>query len=821
MHYNSILTAFLFVGGMISSAINAHAELRINEIMQSNVGGVIDDLNELPDSWVELYNPEDEPVNLSSYSLGLESDPSAAYKLPNLTIEAGGFQLIYCDKEGNDIHTDFRIDSGKGALYLFNGTEVADSFEAIKKMPAAGIAYGRQTEDSDKLGYQQRPTPGAANCGTLVKEILSAPLFSEPGGLYTELFELSLTLPEGAPEGAVILYTLDGSMPDLYATFPPMPNPDEEVLPDITTDEIKYVNDSADNATHLFTAPISISSTTCVRAVVRADGYLSPVATTQSYIFHPREQTLPVVSITGDPDYFYSEGLGILSDATWTDGKKNYEHDWRRPINLEYYELDGTQVINQLCETRVKGGATREWKLKSMAIYANKRFGTKRFVHEFFHEQKPGLTEFKSVEIRNAGQDFASLYLRDALAQRLMGDNVDIDYSAWQPVIIYLNGEYKGIINLRERQNEDNIYTNYDGLEDVDVIENNLREIGAGTSANYEAFMAFYRTTHEYEEWMKWIDVPEYLNWMGINAFVENLDFLNNNVVFWRPRARGGIWRGILKDLDYGLNRWDVDPEFPYFNWIYDSQSVTSNVKLPERATQLFRSIMECEEVRSQFIDKMLVYMGDFLRPEKFEALLDHMVDIRATEYPYFRKLYWYGYDVTDEVEVPKLKAWYPKRRDFMYRHLAEFFDKGTTIGLKIDDSFMATPPKIAINGIVLRNPGFDGNWITRQPFQLTLPDNDTLGGITAWRMTVTKDGEEATSTIATPEISMTELPEVDNITLTPLTMRTEINDMSLGQETPVTYYDLQGRRLGTKRPTTPGVYIRQDGQTNNKIIVR
>ncbi len=49
------------------------AQLVINELMQSNVDCIMDDLNDFPDSWVELYNMGTEAINLKDYSLGVRS----------------------------------------------------------------------------------------------------------------------------------------------------------------------------------------------------------------------------------------------------------------------------------------------------------------------------------------------------------------------------------------------------------------------------------------------------------------------------------------------------------------------------------------------------------------------------------------------------------------------------------------------------------------------------------------------------------------------------------------------------------------------------
>ena len=83
--------------------------MRINELMQSNIDCIMDDLNDFPDSWVELYNSGPTPVNLRRYKLGLTNDVNTAWQLPLQALEAGQFVIVCCDKEAQKLHTDFRL----------------------------------------------------------------------------------------------------------------------------------------------------------------------------------------------------------------------------------------------------------------------------------------------------------------------------------------------------------------------------------------------------------------------------------------------------------------------------------------------------------------------------------------------------------------------------------------------------------------------------------------------------------------------------------------------------------------------------------------
>ncbi|MCQ2328995.1 MAG: lamin tail domain-containing protein [Paludibacteraceae bacterium] len=88
--------------------------------MQSNIDNLMEN-KDFPDSWVELYNPTDADVDLYGYCIGQDADLSQGTQWlisqnHNLVIPAGGYLLIYCDKEATGVHTDFRLESGKGNI---------------------------------------------------------------------------------------------------------------------------------------------------------------------------------------------------------------------------------------------------------------------------------------------------------------------------------------------------------------------------------------------------------------------------------------------------------------------------------------------------------------------------------------------------------------------------------------------------------------------------------------------------------------------------------------------------------------------------------
>lgn len=703
---------------LLTMTVSMRAQLVINELMQSNIDCLLDDINDYPDSWVELYNTGTTAVNLSEYSIGLTDNPADAWKLPYKSIPSKQYVVIYCDKVANGIHADFKIDSGKGALYLFRKNAVAEELPNLAKQPAPNISYGRKTDGSDTWGYQSTPTPSSANCGTICSDILGEPVFSMPGKVRTNQapFSLKLSLPDDCPEGTVIRYTTNGSEPTKESP--------------------------------VYTSPITISSTCTIRAKLFCEGFLSPRSTTHSYIFFNRTLTLPVVSIVTDNKFFYDNQQGIYVQGTYNSGKANYKYDWRRPINFEYFEgTDTESTLNQLCETRVQGGASRDCVLKSLVVYANKRFGKKRLKYEFFPDQKPGLDNFKSILLRNAGNDFDYLYMRDAIIQRTMAQHTDLDWQAWRPAIVYINGIYKGILNIRERSTADNIFSNYDELEDIDMIEN-WYEVKEGDMNNWHQFENFYAEHgHTLEEYAEWIDWQEFINLMVMNLYYNNQDFPGNNIVMWRPRAEGGKWRFVAKDTDFGLGLYGTSANYNTIKWLHDpNYDSNRNWANHYEHTRLFRRMMEDEDFKREFLDRAAIYMGDFMNSTGTRAVWDPMYDIIKTEYPYHRKLineWWPNYDN----ELNSARNWVSQRTNYFYKHLADYYGLGTPIPMEIHQSMSQDETEgvnIIFNGIELSNGTFNGKFFKDHDITLQgIPVNGKQ--VTGW--TVICVGQNSTTT--------------------------------------------------------------------------
>lgn len=780
------------------------AQLVINEVMQSNIDCIMDDINEFPDSWVELYNAGESFVNTGSYSLGLTDNPEEAYRLPNVSLPPKAFFLVYCDKEGSGMHTDFRLESGKGGnIYLFNGGNVADSYVEMKKMPAPNISYGRAEDGGKKMGYMLTPTPNTSNKGGVVdnKKILGNPIFSIKGQVFTSGSNVSveLSLPEDAPEGTVIRYTRDGSEPTEKSTL--------------------YGG-----------GKISIrSNSTVVRAKLFCDGYLSPRSVAQSYIFLGRDMTIPVVSMTTDKSYFFDNKIGIYVDGTYKSDKKNYEYEWRRPVNVEYFDAPGKEAaINQLCETRIQGGATRTNAVKSLAVYANKRFGEKRLVYEFFPTEKPGIKEFKSIILRNSGNDFNDLYFRDAAIQHNAAMNCDLDWQAWQPTAFFLNGEYYGMLNIRERSNEDNIYSNYGGLEDIDMIEN-WWELKQGTWDNYQRFKDFYSASANAENtnmdnYADKMDIDEFINLMAVNTFHNNLDFPGNNIVMWRPTAEGGKWRWIMKDTDFGLGLYGRSAEYRYIDWLYNHDYDRDNAWANEyEHTRLFRRLMTDQRFKNRFIDRLTVFMGTFLNGNGLTQVIDSMNNVIKTEYKYHHDRlnpWWPNHDQC----LNDAKNWAVKRTNFMWTYLKDYFKLNTakTLNVNTEDKTALQGFKLSLNDTYVKQGYYSGNFWGNREVRVSAESMDGEKEVTSWQVKTTVSGNTNVKTYNGSSCSFTMPTNATNVSVTPVIGASSIESVETTADSALSslsdgVYTLDGKKVAA--PTTPGIYVMKKGNSIRKVV--
>lgn len=691
----------LFCSVLSSWMVFAQNTLCVNEIMQSNINGVYID-NDFPDGWIELYNTTETDINIKNYYISNSRDINNGYRINSQSIvPAKGYLLIYCDKVGTGIHTDFRLEStDPGELFLFDNNGVEQCSFTYPAMIAPNVAYGRKSDGSNECGWQLESTPGATNKGGISTTLLPDPIFNISGKVLDEPVFVDISLPNGEyPDDTKIYYTTDGSEPTKES------NSGTKVV-------------------------FNIDKTTVIRAKTISNYAISPLTTTNTYIFPGRQINMPIIAISTDNDYLFGEENGILSSSI-VDGIPNYGQNWRRPMNVEYYaEANHDAMFNQVGEIAVAGGASRSYEQKSLKLFANKRFNNKRFIGQMWN-YKPSVKENKSFMLRNGGNNAHRSRINDALAQRLFGRHMDnVDYQEYRPAIVYINGVYRGYYGLRERSNEDYVYANYDKLEDFETATQSFyyNSRVRQTSMSFQNLYKLYTSdTSTYEQLSEVIDVDNFMKTLIAEIFATNDDYPNNNISMWRPNTEDGKWRWILKDLDRFIT--DKTPvTFNMFEYLFNPNY--ENISSVIESNKIYQKMMSFPEFREAFISNFLVCLGDFLKPSVTLPIVQEMrneiiQEIELTEQA------WNMVPGRLESFTKRIDSIYNKiqiRPRIVYDQMSHFFSLGKVIPLSVKTH--GAP--VSINGISLTEGDFDGATFSEWPMTLS-----SGRGNTGWEMTL------------------------------------------------------------------------------------
>lgn len=701
---------FLFIIAILILPCNLEAKVRISEVMPINIE-TIDDENEFPESWLELYNEGEADELLLHYQIKISTESKEYSIKKDFILKAKSHTIFYGDEKKYFPHLSFKIPyKEKCTITLLSPkNEIVDEI-VLPVPPKVGISFGIDSEDSTRRGWLSHSTPLEKN-GRVCDTFLSPPLLSFNSPFFEGKTTLSLSIPEGSPEGSVIRYTTDGSQPSEESPISPQ--------------------------------NIELTKTTVVKASTFAPNAIRSETITQTFISLGRDVTLPILSLSTDNKFLFDEEIGIYTDGKEDSTIKNYEEDWHRPVTIEYFDTIGSQKINQLGEMRVAGATSRVHPMKSLIVYANKRFGEKSFKHPFWNI-KPQIKEVPSILLRNAGNDFLLAHLRDAASQTFFAQYVDdIDWQAYQPAILLINGEYFGITNIRERSNIDYIESNYQ-ISNADVIENWIK-VNSGSIKNYWDFVdLFSREDVTYEELEKVMDIDEFIHLLILEAYFGNIDFPDNNIVMWREQKENAKWRWIAKDLDMGWHyRFDRTPGADLFHMNFFSiylaiDSTSSSWEDLEFPTRLMRCLAKKEKFKDKFIDLFTIYMGDFLNQKYIVKTLDSLANNIEYEFPYtFEKYADYRVnDYADWYEEIDIMRNFPQSRNILNLYaLKDFYQLGEIFPLSIEKGG-ANQSKLIVNNIDLKTDEYNGHYFKERELKVVLNKHasDTLNMV-GWRV--------------------------------------------------------------------------------------
>ena len=393
----------------------------------------------------------------------------------------------------------------------------------------------------------------------------------------------------------------------------------------------------------------TINETTNFTFRLFQDGYLPSVPVTRSYIKTSNKYTLPIISIVGDEAFFWDDKIGFDCDGDGTNGKtgngqdwpKNYNCDWDRPVNFSYIDPSKGMLFNQDVNISVSGGYTRTQTYRSFKLKSNKIFdGQNRFDYPFF-PQKP-YNRNKVLLIRNGGNDIwrhNARFMDPALETIIQRSGIDLDVQSYVPVIEYVNGELRGVLNMREPNNDKFADANfgYDD-EELDALENGKVKNGSDEVMKriYE-LGARINEDGVYEELMTLLDIDEYTNYMAVTLFLYNDDWPDNNIKCYRSQ-NDGRYRFVSFDLDYAFQGcWANDRQYPsdknpfanFYKFKDESGPHHNNVKeiANKEFVNLFLNLLKHDGYRKKFIDTFCLMGGSVFEPTRSNAIVDELLN--------------------------------------------------------------------------------------------------------------------------------------------------------------------------------------------------
>ena len=720
---------------LIFNSITVDASVVINEIMASNGNDIQDEDGDHSD-WIELYNTGNEPYNLEGHYL-TDDRESLEWQFPEYILEPGEHLIVFAsnkDRKTGELHTNFAI--SKDGNFLALVTEFGSVLDQVEPVHIPrDKSYGRKPDGTDNWHFFNEPTPGKPNETTGYTEKLSKPEFSEQGGFYKEAFELTITHPD---ENVVIRYTLDGSKPDSSA-----PVYDGPIQIENRKNEPNKLSEIPSSHESLWVSPDDlINKSAVVRARAFKERALSSDVKTRTFFVEDEgadRYSFPVFSLSVNKDdlFDYENGIyvpGKIFDENYDADKSlghipaNYNQrgrDWERPVHVELYDREGNQALAQDGGLRIHGSYSRSFPRKSLRLYARRDYG-KFFYNYPLFEDKQELTRSKRFMLRNSGQDWKETLFRDAFIQSLF-ENMDFAVQGQTPSIVFINGEYWGIHNIRERIDQHFLAENK-GVDpdEIDLLENRYR-IKEGSNENYKEMLDFIEGNDlsedaNYEEVKNYMDIDNYIDFNIGHIYCNNYDWPGNNIDFWRPQVPGGKWRWIMFDTDFGFAHVQGS-EASQFDMIKHATAVgEEDWPNPDWSTFLLRNLLKNENFRHQFINRYADLLNSEFQPERVIKRLLHYQELYKPELEEHINRWTYP-------ENEGTWNWYISRmRDFAFErpyyarnHILKNFDLEDTyqVTVSADNSELGY---IAINSLDIHdlNPNWTGTYFKGVPVTVT-----------------------------------------------------------------------------------------------------
>ena len=375
-------------------------------------------------------------------------------------------------------------------------------------------------------------------------------------------------------------------------------------------------------STPLFTGiPIPIDSTTVLNA--RAFSYTNlPSRQATATYFVGVEHITPVISLTTDNMNLY--GSSGIFDNWWT--------DWKKTAYIEYFDSLRNTVFSQRAGIQIDGGwgGARSNPQHSMRVKLDDGVLGDGPVNYPIIPDKPARMKYSQFFLRNGSNQYLVFPYKDACEQRIMSTLTGNHYASWRPVTVYLNGDYFGLYEFREKYDAEYFET-LEGADpgEVDIISmtawNNyvLRPVEGSLEPFFNAWDAFLQLdpadTAYWDSADIHFDMSSYVDYIIGESWTANTDWPWNNIKLYRSDKSGYRWRFCLTDLELSLqpNGW-TDCFFDAIDYMMTYDSTNQFIYIWQKS-------MRNEKFRNYFINRYADVMNSGYLPENTLAFENDM----------------------------------------------------------------------------------------------------------------------------------------------------------------------------------------------------
>lgn len=721
-----VLTVILLILG----SYNGYAQgLVLNEIVSSNENGLTS-LDGDHHDWIELFNNSSEDINLLNYSLSDDNEDYQKWFFSEVIIPANGYVLVFASGQENilnsELHANFKIKKSGESLFLSdpNGLLIS-SINAIEL--EEDQSYSRVPDGASIFAISNTPTPpfNAMRNSSITSSLSS--------GYYGSDTILSLICSDVSHD---IYYTLNGASPSVESL-----KYDGDIT--LTTDDFGSNDISLVPTTplegpwplptHIWKTPKNVNKAHVIRFAAFKDGVMKSQIYNSTFFIGPEKSeryTMPVISLVTDSINLFGYETGIYIPGKrfdeegfnwWPIGNyHNRGRAWERVAHLSYFDTKGDVGFETKVGIRMKGQGSTSNPQKSLNIYLRDEYELKKIEYPIFKYSKNN--KFKRLAFRNSGNDFLKTHFKDAMLQNVLRQfNLDIQESS--PSILFMNGEYWGIHNIREKF--DKYYFKYK----FDIKEDNINILGIcgtveeGNNDDYNLLITYFRNNNisesEHYEFVKEkIDIENFIDFQIAEIYYANYDWPCNNSKMWKTNDVGSKWRHLIYDLDLSF-AYKESSSFDTPSLEHASSEGSGWPHCP-CSNLMFRSLLENEEFKTEFINRFIHHLQNAFQPTNildsikyFTTMLEPEMEEHIDRWSYPSSMSnWYK-------NIEELNEFALNRSCFMEEHLLDFFDLEN-----LDFNCLLSPKMfISLQKVTIYPNPNGGN------FQLTNNNLDTLVG--------------------------------------------------------------------------------------------